>query len=149
MPGDVSSMIPKEAAEHATIVDLIRNDLSIVASEVCVPRYRYIDELRTHNGSLLQVSSEIRGRLPEGWNGHVGEILFSLLPAGSITGAPKKKTLEIIAEAETYERGFYTGVMGYFDGQDLDSAVMIRFMEQVSPHSFVFKSGGESPLKVM
>ena len=82
---------PKEAAEHATIVDLIRNDLSIVASEVCVPRYRYIDELRTHNGSLLQVSSEIRGRLPEGWNGHVGEILFSLLPAGSITGAPKKK----------------------------------------------------------
>ena len=133
---------PKEAAEHATIVDLIRNDLSILASEVCVPRYRYIDELRTHNGSLLQVSSEIRGRLPEGWNGHVGEILFSLLPAGSITGAPKKKTLEIIAEAETYERGFYTGVMGYFDGQDLDSAVMIRFMEQVSPHSFVFKSGG-------
>ena len=133
---------PKEAAEHATIVDLIRNDLSIVASEVCVPRYRYIDELRTHNGSLLQVSSEIRGRLPEGWNGHVGEILFSLLPAGSITGAPKKKTLEIIAEAETYERGFYTGVMGYFDGQDLDSAVMIRFMEQVSPRSFIFKSGG-------
>ena len=66
---------PKEAAEHATIVDLIRNDLSIVASEVCVPRYRYIDELRTHNGSLLQVSSEIRGRLPEGWNGHVGERL--------------------------------------------------------------------------
>ena len=129
---------PKEAAEHATIVDLIRNDLSIVASEVCVPRYRYIDELRTHNGSLLQVSSEIRGRLPEGWNGHVGEILFSLLPAGSITGAPKKKTLEIIAEAETYARGFYTGVMGYFDGQDLDSAVMIRFMEQVSPHSFFF-----------
>ena len=49
-------MIPREAAEHATIVDLIRNDLSIVASEVCVPRYRYIDELRTHNGSLLQVS---------------------------------------------------------------------------------------------
>lgn len=116
--------------------------MSIVASEVCVPRYRYIDELRTHNGSLLQVSSEIRGRLPEGWNGHVGEILFSLLPAGSITGAPKKKTLEIIAEAETYERGFYTGVMGYFDGQDLDSAVMIRFMEQVSPRSFIFKSGG-------
>ena len=133
---------PKEAAEHATIVDLIRNDLSIVASEVCVPRYRYIDELRTHNGSLLQVSSEIRGRLPEGWNGHVGEILFSLLPAGSITGAPKKKTLEIIAEAETYERGFYPGGRGYFDGQDLDSAVMIRFMEQVSPRSFIFKSGG-------
>lgn len=63
-------------------------------------------------------------------------------------GRSQEKTLEIIAEAETYERGFYTGVMGYFDGQDLDSAVMIRFMEQVSPRSFIFKSGGESPLKV-
>ena len=86
--------------------------------------------------------------MPEGWNGHVGEILFSLLPAGSITGAPKKKTLEIIAEAETYERGFYTGVMGYFDGQDLDSAVMIRFMEQVSLVRLFSRAVGESPLKV-
>ncbi len=152
MKGTIDAMIPdarrrilddpKETAEHATIVDLIRNDLSVVASEVCVPRYRYIDELRTHKGCLLQVSSEIRGRLPEGWRGHVGDILFSLLPAGSITGAPKRKTLEIIAEAETYERGFYTGVMGYFNGRNLDSAVMIRFMEQVAPHSFLFKSGG-------
>ena len=49
------------------------------------------------------------------------EILFSLLPAGSITGAPKKKTLEIIAEAEPMS-GLLYGVMGYFDGQDLDSA---------------------------
>ena len=73
---------PKEAAEHATIVDLIRNDLSIVASEVCVPRYRYIDELRTHNGSLLQVSSEIRGRLPEGWN----LSLIHIFPSGRNTG---------------------------------------------------------------
>mgnify|MGYP000682968536 FL=1 len=70
-----------------------------------------------------------------------GEILFSLLPAGSITGAPKKKTLEIIAEAETYERGFYTGVMGYFDGSSLDSAVMIRFVEQEGDRMY-FKSGG-------
>lgn len=133
---------PKEAAEHATIVDLIRNDLSMVAEEVCVPRYRYIDEIRTHRGCLLQVSSEIRGRLPEGWEDRVGTILFSLLPAGSITGAPKKKTVEIIAEAERYERGFYTGVMGYFDGKRLDSAVMIRFIEQESPGSYLFKSGG-------
>lgn len=133
---------PKESAEHATIVDLIRNDLSIVATDVCVPRYRYIDELHTHTGCLLQVSSEIRGTLAEDWRSHIGDILFSLLPAGSITGAPKKKTQEIIAEAETYERGFYTGVMGYFDGQTLDSAVMIRFLEQVSDGSFLFKSGG-------
>ena len=78
---------PKEAAEHATIVDLI------------------------------------------------------LLPAGSITGAPKTKTMQIISEAETYERGFYTGVMGYFDGNNLDSAVMIRFVEQEGDRMY-FKSGG-------
>ena len=81
----------KEEAEHATIVDLIRNDLSQVASEVTVSRYRYIDELQTNRGRLLQVSSEIRGKLPENWKASLGDILFRLLPAGSITGAPKKK----------------------------------------------------------
>ena len=70
------------------------------------------------------------------------DLFFRLLPAGSITGAPKKKTMEIIAEAETYERGFYTGVMGYFDGNSLDSAVMIRFLEQQADGSLIFKSGG-------
>lgn len=133
---------PKEAAEHATIVDLIRNDLSRVSTEVTLTRYRYIDELPTHKGALLQVSSEIRGRLAGNWQVDTGELLFRLLPAGSITGAPKKKTMEIIAEAETYERGFYTGVMGYFDGNSLDSAVMIRFLERQADDSFVFKSGG-------
>ena len=133
---------PKETAEHATIVDLIRNDLSQVATEVEVVRYRYIDELPTHKGALLQVSSEIRGRLAVNWQAEAGELLFRLLPAGSITGAPKKKTMEIIAEAETCERGFYTGVMGYFDGNSLNSAVMIRFLEQQVDGALVFKSGG-------
>lgn len=131
----------KEEAEHATIVDLIRNDLSRVASCVTVMRYRYIDNLQTNNGRLLQVSSEIRGTLPDGWKAALGDILFSLLPAGSVTGAPKKKTMEVIAEAETYERGFYTGVMGCFDGNRLDSAVMIRFLEQTDG-GLIFKSGG-------
>ena len=131
----------KEEAEHATIVDLIRNDLSQVASEVTVSRYRYVDELQTNKGRLLQVSSEIRGKLPDNWKGTLGDILFCLLPAGSITGAPKKKTMEIIEEAETYERGFYTGIMGYFDGNRLDSAVMIRFLEQEG-NRLLFKSGG-------
>lgn len=131
----------KEEAEHATIVDLIRNDLSQVASDVTVSRYRYIDELETNKGRLLQVSSEIRGKLPDDWKAVLGTVLFSLLPAGSITGAPKKKTMEIIDEAETYRRGFYTGVMGYFDGNRLDSAVMIRFLEQEGER-LLFKSGG-------
>ena len=132
---------PKEAAEHATIVDLIRNDLSIVADRVSVSRYRYIDELQTNRGTILQTSSEIQGILPDNYLENLGNIIFRLLPAGSITGAPKTKTMQIISEAETYERGFYTGVMGYFDGNNLDSAVMIRFVEQEGDRMY-FKSGG-------
>lgn len=133
---------PKEAAEHATIVDLIRNDLSRVAEGVRVGRYRYIDRVATHNGELLQVSSEIRGRLAGDWRERVGAILFGLLPAGSVTGAPKPRTLEIIAEAENYDRGYYTGVCGVFDGERLDSGVMIRFLESSGNGEYLFKSGG-------
>lgn len=132
---------PKEAAEHATITDLIRNDLSIVAENVFVKRYRYIDDIRTHNSILLQVSSEISGHLSANYFRFLGDIFFSLLPAGSVTGAPKSKTVSVIAEAETYPRGFYTGVMGYFDGKNLDSAVMIRFVER-NKEKLLFKSGG-------
>lgn len=133
---------PKESAEHATITDLIRNDLSRFCTEVTVTRYRYLDELQTHRGPLLQMSSEIRGRLPEDYAEHLGDWFFSLLPAGSITGAPKCRTKQIIQEAEGYERGFYTGVAGFFDGHNLDSAVLIRFLEQLPDGSKVFKSGG-------
>ncbi len=132
---------PKETAEHATIVDLIRNDLSMVANRVSVSRYRYMDRLQTNRGAIFQTSSEIQGILPENYQEHLGDIIFRLLPAGSITGAPKKKTMQIIREAETYDRGFYTGIMGYSDGINLDSAVMIRFVEQEGEKMY-FKSGG-------
>lgn len=120
----------KEAAEHATIVDLIRNDLSRVAENVRVDKYRYIDVLHTNKGDILQTSSEISGRLPEDYPHHLGEILDAQLPAGSITGAPKDKTMQIIQEAEGYDRGFYTGIMGIYDQGELNSAVMIRFVEE-------------------
>ena len=64
-----------------------------------------------------------------------------MLPAGSISGAPKTKTVSIIKEAENYERGFYTGVFGVFDGANIDSAVAIRFIEQKNGE-FWYKSGG-------
>lgn len=131
----------KESAEHATIVDLIRNDLSMVAEHVTVDSYRYIDLLQTNKGPILQTSSEICGILPADYTEHIGDILFKLLPAGSITGAPKPKTIQIIAEAEKYERGFYTGVMGCYANKQLDSAVMIRFIEQENGQ-FYFKAGG-------
>jgi para-aminobenzoate synthetase component 1 len=132
---------PKETAEHYTIVDLIRNDLSKVARKVRVERLRYVEQVRTQQRTLLQVSSEIRGELGGDFAARLGCIFQALLPAGSVTGAPKDKTVEIIEEAEGYKRGYYTGVMGVFDGCRLDSAVMIRFMEH-TPQGWVYKSGG-------
>lgn len=131
----------KELAEHVTIVDLIRNDLSIVAKNVAVKRFRYVERIATNQKDLLQVSSEITGRLDAGYNEVIGDILFSMLPAGSVTGAPKKKTVEIIKRIEDYERGYYTGIFGYFDGRNLDSAVMIRFIERTGD-GYLYKSGG-------
>lgn len=132
---------PKEAAEHATIVDLIRNDISQIADRVWVERYRYVETVPTHAGDLLQVSSEIRGTLPPDWADTIGTLLFRLLPAGSITGAPKPQTRAIIDEVECYERGYYTGVAGFFDGKTFDCGVLIRFIEQ-TPNGLIFKSGG-------
>lgn len=131
----------KELAEHVTIVDLIRNDLSRVANNVTINRFRYVDEIVAHDKKLLQVSSEITGNLPEDYHAHLGEIIISLLPAGSVSGAPKVKTCQIIQEAEEEKRGYYTGVFGYFDGENLDSGVVIRFMEQKGNELF-YRSGG-------
>ena len=131
----------KEAAEHATIVDLIRNDLSIQASQVEVARYRYVDHLITNKGEILQTSSEIAGNLPKDYRLRMGDILFSQLPAGSITGAPKPSTVAIIREAEDYDRGFYTGVMGICHQGRMESAVMIRYIEQENEQLY-FKAGG-------
>jgi len=131
----------KEEAEHNTIVDLLRNDLSRVAQDVHVSRFRYIDELKTNKGEILQVSSEIVGTLPNEYMSEIGTIIFSLLPAGSVSGAPKEATLKLIGKAENSPRGYYTGVAGYFDGANLDSFVLIRFIEQ-NEKGLVFRSGG-------
>lgn len=131
----------KENRESATIVDLMRNDLSMVASGVHVRRYRYISPVETRGGTILQCSSEIAGTLPEDWRSRLGGIIMKLLPAGSVTGAPKEATCRAIAEAEEMERGYYTGIFGFFNGRDLDSAVAIRFMEE-DEEGLVYKSGG-------
>ena len=131
----------KEISEHNTIVDLIRNDLSMVANNVKVEKFRYIEKIKTHEKELLQTSSEISGELPSDWSESIGDLVFKILPAGSISGAPKKKTVKIIQEAERYDRGYFTGVFGYFDGEKLDSAVMIRYIEKQKDH-LIYKSGG-------
>lgn len=151
MKGTIDASIPnaqriilddeKERAEHTTIVDLIRNDLSMVAANVHVESFRYIEHIITNEKKLLQVSSKVSGTLPFNFQNHIGTILFTLLPAGSISGAPKKKTIEVILESEQYDRGYYTGVFGYFDGNTLDSGVMIRFIENIDGVLY-YKSGG-------
>jgi para-aminobenzoate synthetase component 1 len=133
---------PKELAEHIMIVDLLRNDLSIVSKGVKVDKFRYIDKIKAGDKKLLQVSSKISGNLTKDWRDKIGDILLPLLPAGSITGTPKKRTIDIIKNIEEYERGFFTGVFGIFDGDKLDSGVMIRFIEKKSDNKLVYKSGG-------
>ena len=151
MKGTISCNVPdaeqvilsdkKEMAEHFTIVDLLRNDLSMVANNVSVKKFRYLDKIITHEGEILQVSSEISGELSAGFQSKIGDILFTLLPAGSVTGAPKPKTTAIIRETEVADRGYYTGICGVFNGEDLESAVMIRFIELING-TMVFRSGG-------
>lgn len=132
----------KEAAEHATVVDLLRNDLNRVAEGVHVVRYRYCESIPTPQGDLLQTSSEIAGRLRPALHRRWGDILLPLLPAGSVTGAPKHRTVQLIRAAEPVERGFYTGVFGASDGTALQSAVMIRFVEIRPDGTWLFRSGG-------
>jgi len=131
----------KEMAEHVMVVDLLRNDLGIVADNIRVERFRYTQTIQAGDKTLVQVSSHIAGDLNDNWHDTVGSILKALLPAGSISGTPKKRTVELIRAIEGYDRGFFSGVFGVYDGQSLDSAVMIRYVEQTT-EGLVYKSGG-------
>jgi para-aminobenzoate synthetase component 1 len=143
VPDAVSTILndPKELAEHTMIVDLLRNDLGIVARNIQVEDFRYITTINAGSKKLHQISSHISGELPNSWKSDTGKILRQLLPAGSISGTPKKKSVEIIQEIEGYERGYFTGVFGYFDGESLYSAVAIRFIENIEG-KLIYKSGG-------
>lgn len=151
MKGTIDASIPdaaellkndkKEKAEHYTVVDLLRNDLSQVADNVQLDVFQRMDYIKTRSKHLFAMSSEISGILKTEFQGKIGSIMKTLLPAGSILGAPKPKTLEIILEAENYDRGFYTGIAGWFDGKNMDSCVLIRFIEKENDE-FFFKSGG-------
>lgn len=100
MKGTIDANIPnahdkimedkKELAEHTMIVDLLRNDLSIVSKNVKVEKFRYCQKIKAGEKELLQTSSKISGQLEKNWQNRLGEIITSILPAGSITGTPKK-----------------------------------------------------------
>ena len=156
MKGTIDATIPgaedkimtdyKEICEHNTITDLLRNDIGAVSKRVWVERFRYTDRILTDRGEIIQVSSDIRGEIKDEFKceskERLGDIIFSLLPAGSVSGAPKPSTLRLISKAEGRARGFYTGIFGYFDGETLDSAVLIRFIEKSYDGKLYYRSGG-------
>ena len=102
---------PKNRAENLMIVDLLRNDLGRVAEtgSVAVPKLFEV----TRFGAVLQMTSTVQAQLRT--DADLAEVFAALYPCGSITGAPKRRTMEIIDELEADPRGVYTGAIGWFD----------------------------------
>ena len=117
---------PKERAEHVMLVDLERNDLG----RVCVPGSVEVDELMTIESyaHVHHIVSNVRGRLRP--DASPGEVVAATFPGGTITGCPKVRCMQVIAELEGGGRGAYTGAMGWLnrDG-DLDLNILIRSAE--------------------
>ena len=109
---------PKNRAENLMIVDLLRNDLGRIAQtgSVAVPKLFEV----TRYGAVLQMTSTVTARLRTGAS--LAEVFGALYPCGSITGAPKRRTMEIIGELEPDPRGLYTGAIGWFDPPGDDAA---------------------------
>jgi anthranilate synthase component 1 len=116
---------PKERAEHVMLVDLARNDVGRVARFGTV----HVDELMTleRYSHVMHLTSQVSGALVEGL-GPI-DVLRATLPAGTVSGAPKVRAMEIIDELEPVKRGPYAGVVGYVDWRgNLDTAIAIRTM---------------------
>jgi para-aminobenzoate synthetase/4-amino-4-deoxychorismate lyase len=107
---------PKNCAEHVTIVDLLRNDLGRVCKLGSI-RVEQLMQVERYN-TLHQMTSSISGTLDV--HKAPSEVFKALFPSGSITGAPKRRTMEIIRELERNARGVYTGAIGWF-GPDGDA----------------------------
>lgn len=128
----------KDRAENLMIVDLMRNDLG----KICSPGSVLTEQLFTVESypTVHQMTSTISGKLAGGLT--IWDVIEALFPPGSMTGAPKKRTMDIISEEETGPRGFYSGISGYFDGSGLSEwSVLIRCLE-VEGDAFSAKAGG-------
>lgn len=133
----------KELEEHKTVVELLKNDLELENSfsNIVLEEFRYIDKVATKNGDLLQTSSKISASCKDDYIENIGDIFSKFLPAGSITGMPKNISKDILEKIEDYDRGFYCGIFAIFDGKNLQSFVLIRFIEEINGE-FFYKSGG-------
>lgn len=130
---------PKELDEHQTVAKEALKDIALVAKNARISRFRYVDHVARGDGEILQTSSIIEGDLETNYHETIGDLLYNLLPAGSITGSPKKITTQILSTIETYQRGFYSGVAGIYDGHNLDSTVLIRYLEKSRSNSDAIK----------
>lgn len=128
---------PKERAEHIMLIDLERNDLG----RVCETGSVEVDELMVVESyaHVHHIVSNVRGRMREGL--HPTDVIAAVFPGGTITGCPKVRCMEIIAELEGRGRSFYTGALGYL-GRDgsLDLNILIRSM-LVSGNRLTFRTG--------
>jgi anthranilate synthase component 1 len=128
---------PKEVAEHIMLVDLARNDVGRVARFGTV----HVDELMTleRYSHVMHLTSQVSGGLVDGLTPI--DVLRATLPAGTVSGAPKVRAMEIIDELEPVKRGPYAGVVGYVDfSGNLDTAIAIRTMF-VGAHGASFQAG--------
>jgi anthranilate synthase component 1 len=113
----------KECAEHLMLVDLARNDIGRVCAygSVHVPEQNVIERY----SHVMHIVSQVEGSIAEGQTAF--DLMRATFPAGTVSGAPKVRAMQIIAEKEPVQRGFYAGALGYFgyDG-NLDSCIMLR-----------------------
>lgn len=130
---------PKENAEHIMLVDLGRNDVGRVSvpGTVKVPRLREVERF----SHVMHLTSEVHGELADGLSPL--DALRSLFPAGTVSGAPKIRAMQIINELETEKRGAYAGAMGYvsYDG-NLEMAITIRTIVFKDKTAYIQAGGG-------
>ncbi len=113
----------KEKAEHLMLVDLARNDIGRVCryGSVNVPHYMFVE----HYSHVMHIVSQVEGRIAEGKNAF--DLMRATFPAGTLSGAPKVRAMQIISEMEPDRRGIYGGALGYFSYHgNLDSCIAIR-----------------------
>lgn len=130
---------PKERAEHVMLVDLARNDLGRVCSygSVEVEEFMVIERY----SHIMHMTSQVVGELSEGMTGL--DALYASFPAGTVSGAPKIRAMEIIDELEPTRRGPYSGVVGYFDfSGNLDTCIALRTAYVVDGKIYIQAGGG-------
>ncbi len=130
---------PKERAEHVMLIDLGRNDVGRIAKfgTVHVPELMVVENY----SHVMHIVSEVQGEVRDGLD--MFDVLRATFPAGTLTGAPKVRTMEIIEELEGERRGIYGGAVGYFsfNGQ-MDTCIVIRTIVMLGDTCYVQAAGG-------